>query len=733
MKLRNIQTLLVFVAIIFLSLDASDTLAQIRQVERRSAAQPELRPSVSSSHLANRVPRQTLKEASDFLGPIKPVQLAAQSAEVSVVGRHLFYNNSAFDVVSNADAIATDKTPLFDGTIASSSNYSSYEHGLNGLIVDFESLNGEVGEEDFQFKVGNVDDADEWIDAPSPSSISTDFGGGDNGSDRVTIIWPDGSIKSAWLQVRILGNTTTKLAEDDVFYFGSVVGEAMDSATDALVNASDIGAVRSNLSGFFQVDIESPYDMNRDTRVDADDIGVARNNLSGFFPVNLIQPISSDRPGIGFSRGVNFGNMLEAPNEGDWGLTVEERFFDLAVESGMDHIRLPISWWNHTSETAPYTIDETFFSRVDWCVDQAVSRGLKIIVNVHHYNDLNADPVAETPRALAMWEQIATRYAGQPKSVYFEVLNEPHDSFSDNPALWDDYLAQALAEIRDTNPTRKVLIGGVYYNSISGLLALTPPNDPFLIASFHYYEPFAFTHQGATWVDPIPEVGTMWINDLTGFGSQWQSWSWNSEFTQAIGYLGIEYTAGWAGVRFRSTTPVGDVNNIKFTIDQPMSLRLIIRDTNEDEVLVQDFQTASGANEYSFNFTSTLPIIDVAIQNLTPDPQPAFQLSDASLFGTGVVVPLLETQEDAVASSFMAAQMWSITNGVPVHLGEFGAYEPGDIDSRERWTTAVRTWSETLDIPFSYWEFGAGFGVYDPNGNAWRTRLIQSLIPEFNP
>ncbi len=691
---------------------------------------------VASAQL--RQPRENLKsnlQASslDRRGPVKPVQVSMRSSGVSVVGRHVFYNNSSFDNASDGDAIATDKLPLFDGVVAAGINYSSFVHGINGIIVDFESLNGEVAIDDFQFKIGNVNDSADWSEAPLPSSIETSFSGGANGSDRVTIIWPDGSIKSTWLQIRILGNTTTKLAEDDVFYFGSVVGESMNSDSDAVVNATDVGVIRSNLSGFSSVDIESEYDMNRDGRVNATDIGIVRNHLSGFFSVNLIQPISNDRPGIGFLRGVNFGNMLEAPSEGAWGLTVEERFFDLVVESGMDHVRLPISWTHHTSQTAPYTIDETFFSRVDWCVEQAVSRGLKIIVNVHHYEELNTDPVAETPRALAMWEQIATRYANQPKSVYFEVLNEPHDAFSATPALWDAYLAQALATIRDTNPTRKVLVGGVFYNSISGLLGLTPPDDPFLVATFHYYEPFAFTHQGATWVNPVPEVGTMWINDRINFGSQWQNWSWGTVFNPSVGSLEIEYTDGWAGVRFHANTPIDDVNNVKFTIDEAMSLRIIIRDSNEDDVFVQNFQSTSGVNEYSFDFPSTLPIGDVAIQNLTPDPQAAFQLSNASLFGPDKTVPLLESEEDAIANSFMQAQMWSIVNGVPVHLGEFGAYNPADIDSRERWTTAVRSWSETLNIPFSYWEFGAGFGVYDPNGNAWRTRLIQSLIPEFEP
>ena len=108
-------------------------------------------------------------------------------------------------------------------------------------------------------------------------------------------------------------------------------------------------------------------------------------------------------------RGVNFGNMLEAPFEGAWGLSVEERFFDVARDAGMAHIRLPVSWTHHAQASPPYAIDPLFMDRVEWCVDQALARGLKIIVNTHHYDELNADPAAETPRALAIWSQISER------------------------------------------------------------------------------------------------------------------------------------------------------------------------------------------------------------------------------------------------------------------------------------------------------------------------------------
>lgn len=90
--------------------------------------------------------------------------------------------------------------------------------------------------------------------------------------------------------MRLLANDKTGLAEDDVFYFGSAIGECGDSTANALVNATDVGLVRNNLSGFFSVDVENLYDLDRNGFVNATDVGIARSNLSGFFPILLITP-----------------------------------------------------------------------------------------------------------------------------------------------------------------------------------------------------------------------------------------------------------------------------------------------------------------------------------------------------------------------------------------------------------------------------------------------------------
>jgi hypothetical protein len=648
-----------------------------------------------------------------------------------VVGKYLFYGGSSFAAASDDAAIATDKTALDDGDDATNANYSSYVHGINGVFIDIQSINGEVDADDFEFRVGNDDSPEDWPLAPAPT-ITTDFGGGVGGSDRVKLVWPNGSIAKTWLQIRVRGNTTTRVADDEIFYFGNAVGEALDSASNARVNLIDVGLARANQSGFGSVPIDSAYDFDRGGRVNLVDVGLARANQSGFSSVELISPVTPALQEIGFNRGVNFGNMLEAPNEGDWGLTVEERFFNRVVEAGFDHVRLPISWTTHASQNAPYTVDSTYFDRIDWCIEQALDRGLKLIVNVHHYNELNDDPVAEEARALAIWNQIATRYQAEPGTVYFEVLNEPHGAFDANPQLWDDYLSAALAVIRTTNPTRKVLVGPLGYNSIGQLPNFDPPVDDNLIASVHYYSPFLFTHQGATWVgDPPPPTGVEWINDRLGFASEWQSWSWDTTITPKIGAVEIEYTGAWAGLRFRSPAPVSDVNSFSFTVDKAMTLNIIWRAPDETELGNEVINTSAGTQTYTVDFGANVTVIDIGIQNLTANPVAPYDLTTAELSGPSGSLTLIETEEEAVNNSFAFAALWSQTFNIPIHLGEFGAYEPGDINSRVRWTTTVREAAEANNIPFSYWEFGAGFGIFNPSADQWRLQLLQSLIPEF--
>jgi endoglucanase len=202
--------------------------------------------------------------------------------------------------------------------------------------------------------------------------------------------------------------------------------------------------------------------------------------------------------------------MLEAPNEGDWGLSVKEEYFDLVKEAGFDFVRLPVKWSAHAGQESPYTIDPAFFARIDEIINWALQRDLAIIVDIHHYREIMGDPSGHKERYLGLWKQIAEHYKEYPSALLFELLNEPNDQL--NEQLWNEYLAESLAIVRETNPTRDVIVGPVFWNSHEWISTLDVPNDEHLIVTFHYYQPFPFTHQGAEWMGDEAQrwLGTTW-------------------------------------------------------------------------------------------------------------------------------------------------------------------------------------------------------------------------------
>jgi endoglucanase len=214
-------------------------------------------------------------------------------------------------------------------------------------------------------------------------------------------------------------------------------------------------------------------------------------------------------------RGINFGNMLEAPREGDWGVKLEPAYIDL-VAGKFNTVRLPVRWSNHAAPTADAKLDEEFARRVDQVVDALLAKGFYVILDMHHYTQLSGDsqhphefavdPAVMETRLVNMWRQIAQRYANRSPKLLFELLNEPHGRLDGEP--WNDLAARTLTVVRESNPTRAVLIGPGEWNGIPALAKLRLPADRNLIVSIHNYDPFPFTHQGVEYLaTPFP-VGT---------------------------------------------------------------------------------------------------------------------------------------------------------------------------------------------------------------------------------
>jgi endoglucanase len=211
-------------------------------------------------------------------------------------------------------------------------------------------------------------------------------------------------------------------------------------------------------------------------------------------------------------RGVNMGNALDAPSEGEWGFTLEEKYFQAAKDAGFDSVRIPVRWSAHAMKEPPYTIDPNFMKRVDWAVNCGLSRKMPVMLNVHHYLELFSDPNNHRERFLALWQQIAEHYKDYPETLILEPLNEPQGNLGINE--WNSLLKQAIAVIRKYNPDRILVIGSAGANVVENLKPLyVPKDDRNIIASVHCYDPIEFTHQGAPWVtwhDANAWMGTKW-------------------------------------------------------------------------------------------------------------------------------------------------------------------------------------------------------------------------------
>lgn len=209
-----------------------------------------------------------------------------------IVGRHVFYNDSSFDGgdqnanASDDAAIATNKVALLPGETATFANYTSYVKGINGIIVDVENLPNAsaLSASDFSLLTGNGSDPNDFTVLATAPTVSVRVGAGENGSDRVTLTLPDGTVTGQWLNVTILANGSTGLNQNDSFYFGNAVGDTGDSTTDARVGPLDESGVRNNNRNFFNpADVEDVYDFDRNGVVAPSDENLVRINSTNLF------------------------------------------------------------------------------------------------------------------------------------------------------------------------------------------------------------------------------------------------------------------------------------------------------------------------------------------------------------------------------------------------------------------------------------------------------------------
>jgi endoglucanase len=194
-----------------------------------------------------------------------------------------------------------------------------------------------------------------------------------------------------------------------------------------------------------------------------------------------------------------------------WSDPAKARFtpalFKKIREAGFSNVRIVLQTFAHLD--ANDKLDPKWLKTLDTMVDAALREGLTVVLDEHDYN-LCAKSVDDCrTKVKAVWGQLAPHFKDAPNKLVFELLNEPNGAVT--PEVWQTLSLEFLAVVRETNPTRNVLIGGPYWNNLEGLPWLKlPENDRHIIASVHYYLPRPFTHQGAAWDAVNTDLNVPW-------------------------------------------------------------------------------------------------------------------------------------------------------------------------------------------------------------------------------
>ena len=187
----------------------------------------------------------------------------------------------------------------------------------------------------------------------------------------------------------------------------------------------------------------------------------------------------------------------------------QDKHFRQLKEAGFNSVRINLHPFRHMGPAPDHPLPAAWWETLDWAVKGARANGLVAVLDFHEFTTMGEAPEANHGKFLAFWRQLAAHTQSQPPEVMFEILNEPNKKLT--PALWNQYLREALAVIRPAHPTRTVIVGPAFWNSIDHLAELElPADDAHLIVTVHYYKPMGFTHQGAPWNENRDKSGVTW-------------------------------------------------------------------------------------------------------------------------------------------------------------------------------------------------------------------------------
>jgi len=260
------------------------------------------------------------------------------------------------------------------------------------------------------------------------------------------------------------------------------------------------------------------------------------------FEVSATHPVTNNLQGKAMKyldKGINFTNWLEDTFKFTGEFKFDESDIKLLADNGIKSLRFPIDldiytdWENYVAGVyEDITFDDAnLFMVLDSFNVWTEKHNISFVIDYHEYDNSYNKTNAQDPRYVTMmarvWKHVAKHYASSPRDdLFFELLNEPDmSSGAVTSPLWRTAAQEIIDSIRVVDGKHTIIFGDAKWYSITALANGQPLKDDNIVYAIHTYEPFIFTHQGASWTEhadvhdlKFPYDAETWSEDLSVYG-----------------------------------------------------------------------------------------------------------------------------------------------------------------------------------------------------------------------
>ncbi|MBI9104871.1 MAG: cellulase family glycosylhydrolase [Spirochaetales bacterium] len=258
----------------------------------------------------------------------------------------------------------------------------------------------------------------------------------------------------------------------------------------------------------------------------------------------MTQEFTIQNSKLSLGRGINTDFTATEVNK----VAYDKGFYTASKDAGFDSVRIFLrQGW-----------DPAFYQA---CIDDALDLDLKIVIVPFSMYCWGKESL------IRWWGEVAEYYKDYPAELVFEILNEPkmagHPDGEEAETM--KWYGECIKEIRKSNPTRLLAVGGPHYNGVKLLTNYVTPehldykledgsgfsDDPNIWGVFHCYNPPAFTH--ASKDQDLNKDYPDWREQILSDLDEADAWSkkhnkrtylseWGARINHEIKYL-EEYTA----------------------------------------------------------------------------------------------------------------------------------------------------------------------------------------------